>query len=128
MTNCQKAEKIFIISIKLRVFSDRLFVISHGGGGGGEGVHRGLVGREGVSNSGWGGATAWWGQQWGCLQPLRTTLHTKSISLQNIAGRLPENSRNRLVDRQSKKTVKKTPKKFAFSLKADLLYFDYKSV
>ena len=28
--------------------------------------------------------------------------------LKNIAGRLPENSRNRFVDRQSKKTVKKT--------------------
>ena len=29
----------------------------------------------------------------------------------NIAGRLPENSRNRFVDRQSKKTVKKTGQK-----------------
>ena len=29
----------------------------------------------------------------------------------NIAGRLPENSRNRFVDRQSKKTVKKTDQK-----------------
>ena len=39
----------------------------------------------------------------------------------NIAGRLPENSRNRFVDRQSKKTVKKDrPKKFVFSLKTDL--------
>ena len=44
---------------------------------------------------------------------------------ENIAGRLPENSRNRFVDRQSKKTVKKTDQKnFVFSLKADLLYFD----
>ena len=43
----------------------------------------------------------------------------------NIAGRLPENSRNRFVDRQSKKTVKRqTKKKFVFSLKADLLQFD----
>ena len=43
----------------------------------------------------------------------------------NIAGRLPENSRNRFVDRQSKKNSKKDrPKKFVFSLKADLLYFD----
>ena len=42
----------------------------------------------------------------------------------NIAGRLLENSRNRFVDRQSKKTVKKTDKKLVFSLKADLLYFD----
>ena len=29
----------------------------------------------------------------------------------NIAGRLPENSRNRFVDRQSKKPVKKTDQK-----------------
>ena len=43
----------------------------------------------------------------------------------NIAGRLPENSRNRFVDRQSKKNSKKDrPKKIIFSLKADLLYFD----
>ena len=43
----------------------------------------------------------------------------------NIAGRLPENSRNRFEDRQSKKNSKKDrPKKFVFSLKADLLYFD----
>ena len=42
----------------------------------------------------------------------------------NIAGRLPENSRNRFVDRQSKKHSKKQTKKIVFSLKADLLYFD----
>ena len=43
----------------------------------------------------------------------------------NIAGRLPENSRNRFVDRQSKKNSKTDrPKKLVFSLKADLLYFD----
>ena len=41
----------------------------------------------------------------------------------NIAGRLPENSRNSFVDLQSQKTVKKT-KKIVFSLKTDLLYFD----
>ena len=36
----------------------------------------------------------------------------KSVeNFQNIAGRLPENSRNRFVDRQSKKTVKKTDQK-----------------
>ena len=47
----------------------------------------------------------------------------------NIAGRLPENSRNRFVDRHSKKNSKKDrPKKFVFSLKADMLYFDLKSV
>ena len=46
-------------------------------------------------------------------------------TLQNIAGRLPENSCNRFVDRQSQKNSKKDrPKKFVFSLKADLLYFD----
>ena len=43
----------------------------------------------------------------------------------NIAGRLPENSGNRFVDRQSKKTVKKADqKKIVFWLKAYLLYFD----
>ena len=43
----------------------------------------------------------------------------------NIACRLPENSRNRFVDRQSKKNSKKDrPKKIVFLLKADLLYFD----
>ena len=45
--------------------------------------------------------------------------------IENIAGRLPENSRNRFVDRQSKKNSKKDrPKEIVFSLKADLLYFD----
>ena len=34
-----------------------------------------------------------------------------STTFKNIAGRLPENSRNRFVDRQSKKTVKKTDQK-----------------
>ena len=48
--------------------------------------------RDGVGNSGVG-ATTWWrgdggnsgggGQQWGCLQTLRTALHTISLSLQN---------------------------------------------
>ena len=38
----------------------------------------------------------------------------------NIAGRLPENSRNSFVDLQSQK--------FVFSLKTDMLYFDLKSV
>ena len=40
----------------------------------------------------------------------------------NIAGRLPENSRNSFADLQSQK--KQQTKKFVFSLKADLLYFD----
>ena len=67
------------ISIKLLVFSDRLFVSRHGEGwgGGGRGYTGLLMGREGVSNSGVG-ATTWWrgvhrgadgegggGQQWG---------------------------------------------------------------
>ena len=44
---------------------------------------------------------------------------------QNIAGRLPENSRNSFVDLQSQKNSKEDrPKKFVFSLKADMLYFD----
>ena len=38
-------------------------------------------------------------------------LITKRSLIKNIAGRLPENSRNRFVDRQSKKTVKKTDQK-----------------
>ena len=64
--------------------------------------------------------------------PIKSTEKTVTIKFshvngkqQNIAGRLPENSRNRFVDRQSKKNSKKDrPKKFVFSLKADLLYFD----
>ena len=43
--------------------------------------------------------------------------------MENIAGRLPENSHNRFVDRQSKKNSKKDrPKKFVLSLKADLFF------
>ena len=42
----------------------------------------------------------------------------------NIAGRLPENSRNRFVDRKSKKTIKKTDQKIRLFIEADLLYFD----
>ena len=34
-----------------------------------------------------------------------------ATKIKNIAGRLPENSRNRFVDRPSKKTVKKTDQK-----------------
>ena len=48
----------------------------------------------------------------------------KNSDRKNIARRLPENSRNRFVDRQSKNRKKDRPKKFVFSLKADLLYFD----
>ena len=40
----------------------------------------------------------------------------------NKAGRLPKNSRNSFIDLQSQKNSKKDrPKKFVFSLKADLL-------
>ena len=79
------------ISIKLRVFNDRLFVSSHGrrgggGGGGGMGVYTGGL-MEGVGNIGVGGNNAvgaiGGGQQWGCCQPLRTALHNMSINLQN---------------------------------------------
>ena len=41
----------------------------------------------------------------------------------DIAGRLPENSRNSFVDLQSQKTAKQTAKKFVISLKADVLHF-----
>ena len=45
--------------------------------------------------------------------------------IQNIAGRLPENSRNSFVDlRSQKKNSKDRPKKFVFSLIADMLNFD----
>ena len=47
------------------------------------------------------------------------------VKFHNIAGRLPENSRNSFVDLQSQKNIKRDrPKKFVFSLKADMLYFD----
>ena len=49
----------------------------------------------------------------------------KDDKFENIAGRLSENSRNSFVDPQSPKNSKRgRPKKFAFSLKADMLYFD----
>ena len=51
----------------LRLFSDRWICCSQREGGWWAGE--------------WGGRG--WGQQWGCLQPLRTALHTISISLQN---------------------------------------------
>ena len=48
---------------------------------------------------------------------------------QNIAGSLPENGRNRFVDLQSQE-VKKTDQKrnLSFSLRAEVVYFDYESV
>ena len=44
--------------------------------------------------------------------------------MMNIAGRLPENSRNSFVDLQSQKNSKDRPKKLVFSLKAEMLNFD----
>ena len=42
---------------------------------------------------------------------------------------MPEYSRNIFVDLQSQKNSEKDrPKKFVFSLKADMLYFDCKTV
>ena len=44
----------------------------------------------------------------------RLQIHTKKEVVKkdrNIAGRIPEISRNRFIDRQSKKTVKKQTKK-----------------
>ena len=47
---------------------------------------------------------------------------TERKEKQDIAGRLPENSRNRFVDRQSqKKQYKDRPKKLS---SLNLLYFD----
>ena len=83
-------KKIVKICIKLRVFSDRLFLSSHGGGG--WVAHRGAGwegrGHQWVGQRGGGRWGQYWGglQQWGCLQPLRTALHTISISLQNSAS------------------------------------------
>ena len=54
---------------------------------GGGGCHRGADGEEGGLVAVGGGATARWGagvgaikggQQWGCVQPLKTALHTIS--------------------------------------------------
>ena len=53
----------------------------------------------------------------------------KKCEILNTAGILPENSRNCFVNLQSKKkTVIKDRKKIVFLLKADMLYFDLKSV
>ena len=52
----------------------------------------------------------------------KTILRKISSKKWNIAGRLPKNSRNSFVDLQSQKNSKKDrPKKFVFSLKADML-------
>ena len=75
-------EKIVKISIKLRVLASGCSsVAGHRGG-----LHQGLMGA---------GATVGWGQQRGGAvgatvggaQPIRTTLHTLSLSLQNSLSR-----------------------------------------
>ena len=48
--------------------------------------------------------------------------------IENIAGRLLENSRNSFVDLQSKNIKKTDQEKFVCSLKADMLHFGKKSV
>ena len=56
-------------------------VASHGGGGGCTWGRLGATlgwGDNSVVGGGWGNSEG--GQQWGCLQPLRTALHTISIS------------------------------------------------
>ena len=58
------------------------------------------------------------------LKPKRQSKRFKCFLqiIQNIAGILPENSRNSFVDIQSQKNIKKDrPKKSVFSFKADLL-------
>ena len=56
---------------------------------------------------------------------IRTKLVDCQKIAKNIVGRLPENSRNSFVEMQSQEnSTKDRPKKFVFSLKADLLYFD----
>ena len=50
-------------------------------------------------------------------------------NFKKIAGTISKNSRNSFVDLQSHKISKEDrPKKFVLSLKADMLYFDKKSV
>ena len=71
------------ISKKLRVFSNRLFVSPRCGG-----LHWGLKGRGCAGNSGEGEQHRLWDDEsnsagGGGFQPLRTALHTISISLQN---------------------------------------------
>ena len=71
------------ISIKLRVFSDRLFVSRRGGG-----VHWGSDGEGGGQQRGGGGGAIVGGGGstvggGGCRQPIRTALHNISISFQN---------------------------------------------
>ena len=53
------------------------------------------------------------GQEKNCIRPTGLIYLLQTL-LKNIAGRLPENSRNRFVDRQSKKTVKDRPKNSSF--------------
>ena len=52
------------------------------------------------------------------------SLSYRCAAIKNIAGRLPENRRSRFVDLQSQKKQLWQTKKFVFSLKADMLYFE----
>ena len=60
--------------------------------------------------------------------PLRIEWLKNDRKIYNIADRLPEDSRNSFVDLHSQNSKKDRPKKSVFSLKADMLYFDWKSV
>ena len=83
--NFKELEKIVKTTIKLRVFSQRLFERSHGGGGGG--VHWGLMGRGRGRGQKWGGGNsavgAIMGFNSGGVFNLHTAFHVISISLQN---------------------------------------------
>ena len=51
------------------------------------------------------------------------------MKTETIAGRLPENRRNRFVDLQPQKDSNRNrPNKNFFLLNSEMLYFDYESV
>ena len=47
----------------------------------------------------------------------------RPAKIKNIAGRLPENSRNSFIDLQSRKTVKKTEQKLLCSIKDEIYFY-----
>ena len=53
----------------------------------------------------------------------RKILMARKQTYENIAGRLPENSRNSFVDLQSQKTVIKTDQEIRLFIAADMLLF-----